>query len=80
MTAKLPVISGQEAIRAFQRLGYEVVRQRGSHIRLRHPNDPARQPLSVPDHKTLKPGLLRRLIRDAQIEVDEFRRLLGGGS
>jgi len=33
VSAKLPVVSGQEAIRAFQRLGYEVVRQRGSHIR-----------------------------------------------
>jgi predicted RNA binding protein YcfA (HicA-like mRNA interferase family) len=80
VSGKLPVISGQEAIRAFQRLGYEVVRQRGSHIRLRHPNDPAKQPLTVPDHRTLKPGLLRRLIRDAQIEVDEFQKLLGGES
>ena len=76
MSARLPIISGQEAVRAFQRLGYEVVRQRGSHIRLRHPADPARQPLTVPDHRTLKPGLLRKLIRDAQIEIDDFRKLL----
>ncbi|MGH7813329.1 MAG: type II toxin-antitoxin system HicA family toxin [Candidatus Binataceae bacterium] len=80
MSGKLPVISGQDAIRAFQRLGYELVRQRGSHIRLRHPSDPMRRPLTVPNHKTLKPGLLRRLIRDAQIEVDEFQKLLGGES
>jgi len=80
VSGKLPVVSGQDAVRAFQRLGYEVVRQRGSHIRLRHPIDPARQPLTVPDHRTLKPGLLRRLIRDAQIEVDEFHKLLGGKS
>ncbi|HVA69433.1 MAG TPA: type II toxin-antitoxin system HicA family toxin [Candidatus Binataceae bacterium] len=76
MSGKLPVISGQEAVRIFERLGYQVVRQRGSHIRLRHPNDPARRPLTIPDHRTLKPGLLRRLIRDAQIEVDEFEKLL----
>ncbi len=80
MTAKLPVISGREAVQAFQRFGYEVVRQRGSHIRLRHPTDPAKQPLTIPDHRTLKPGLLRRLIRDAQIEVEEFQKLLGGES
>lgn len=77
MSPKLPTISGQVAVRAFQRLGYEVVRQRGSHIRLRHPLDPARKPLTVPDHPTLKPGLLRKLIRDAQLEVEEFTSLLG---
>ena len=77
MSGKLPVVSGQEAVRAFQRLGYEMVRQHGSHIRLRHPTNPARQPLTIPDHRTLKPGLLRRLIRDAQIEVEEFQKLLG---
>jgi len=49
VSAKLPVVSGQEAIRAFQRLGYEVVRQRGSHIRLRHRTDAARQPLTIPE-------------------------------
>ena len=77
MSGKLPVVSGQEAVRAFQRLGYEVVRQRASHVRLRHPTDPAKQPLTIPDHRTLKPGLLRRLIRDAQLEVDQFKELLG---
>ncbi len=76
MSPKLPTLSGQAAIRAFQRLGYEVVRQRGSHIRLRHPVDPSRKPLTVPDHSTLKPGLLRKLIRDARLDVEEFTRLL----
>ncbi len=75
MSAKLPLISGREAIRVSQHVGYEVVRQRGSHIRLRHPQDPERKPLTVPDHRTLKPGLLRKLIRDARLEVDEFIRL-----
>jgi predicted RNA binding protein YcfA (HicA-like mRNA interferase family) len=75
VSSKLPVVSGQDAIRVFRRLGYEVVRQRGSHIRLRHPHDPERRPLTVPDHRMLKPGLLRKLIRDAQIKVEEFIRL-----
>ena len=76
MSPSLPVVSGQQAVRAFKRLGYEVVRQRGSHLRLRHLHDPTRLPLTVPDHRDLKPGLLRRLIRDAQIDVAEFVRLL----
>jgi len=73
---RLPVISGRQAVRAFERLGYEVVRQKGSHLRLRHPHDPQRQPLTIPDHQTLKPGLLRRLIRDARLDVAEFVELL----
>ncbi|MGH7278791.1 MAG: type II toxin-antitoxin system HicA family toxin [Candidatus Rokuibacteriota bacterium] len=72
MSAKLPAVSGQEALRAFLRLGYEVVRQRGSHIRLRHVHDATRRPFTVPDHRTLKPGLLRKLISDAQRDVDGF--------
>jgi predicted RNA binding protein YcfA (HicA-like mRNA interferase family) len=73
MTSGLPVVSGREAIRVFEQLGYAVVRQRGSHIRLRHATDPSRKPLTVPDHRTLKPGLL---MRDAEVEPEEFRRLL----
>jgi predicted RNA binding protein YcfA (HicA-like mRNA interferase family) len=61
MTSGLPVVSGREAIRVFERLGYSVVRQRGSHIRLRHATDPSRKPLTIPDHRTLKPGLLATL-------------------
>ena len=76
MTAGLPVISGREAIQVFERLGYSVVRQRGSHVRLRHATDPSRKPLTVPDHRTLKPGLLRHLMRDAEVDPEEFRRLL----
>ena len=76
MTSRLPVVSGREAIRVFERLGYRVVRQRGSHVRLRHGTDPSRKPLTIPDHRVLKPGLLRHLMRDAQVDPEEFRQLL----
>ncbi len=78
MTPRLPVISGQEAVRAFAALGYEVVRRRGSHMRLRHPSDAGRKPLTIPDHRVLKPGLLRALIRDANLDIDAFVQLLRG--
>src|ERR1700676_207674 len=57
MSPKLPVLSGDDLIKALRKFGYEVVRQDGSHVRLRHSSDPLRQPLTVPRHKTLKPGL-----------------------
>jgi len=73
---RLPVVSGREAIKAFERIGYQVVRQRGSHIRLRDETDPNHLPLTVPDHKTIKPGLLRKLLHDADLTGDEFIELL----
>jgi predicted RNA binding protein YcfA (HicA-like mRNA interferase family) len=76
MSPPLPVVSGDQAIRAFQRIGYDCVRQRGDHMRLRHMEGGRRQPLSVPRHRELRPGLLRRLISDAGLTVEEFIALL----
>jgi predicted RNA binding protein YcfA (HicA-like mRNA interferase family) len=69
----LPVISGREAVKAFQKLGFLFHHQRGSHIVLYHPNG---RHLSVPDHKELDRGTLRSLIRGAGVTVDEFVDLL----
>ena len=70
---KLPLVSGKTAIKAFIRIGYRIVRQRGSHIRLYHPN---RRPLTIPDHKVLGKGLLRKLLRDAELSIEDFIKLL----
>ena len=72
---KLPVVSGADAIRAFSRIGYEVDRQRGSHVILRNAAPPFRR-LVVPNHKVLAKGTLRSLIREAGLTPDEFAALL----
>ena len=69
---KLPSISGNEAIRCFEKLGYQIVRQRGSHVRLQHKTDTSKKPLTVPRHKALGKGLLRKIIRDAEISIEEL--------
>ena len=71
----LPRVSGREAVAAFRRLGYEIDRQRGSHIILRHRDPPFRR-LTVPDHRDVAKGTLRALIREAGISVEEFAELL----
>jgi predicted RNA binding protein YcfA (HicA-like mRNA interferase family) len=71
--AVLPVISGHEAAKAFQKLGFIFHRQKGSHIILYHANG---RHLSVPDHRELDRGTLRALIRGAGITVEEFLALL----
>lgn len=76
MSDRLPIISGREVVKVLQKVGYKVVRQRGSHIRLRDESNQNHKPLTVPDKRTIKPGLLRRLIRDAGMTVAEFVKLL----
>jgi predicted RNA binding protein YcfA (HicA-like mRNA interferase family) len=71
---RLPVISGIQAVKAFQRAGWRVDRQRGSHIVLLKAGHIAS--LFVPQHKELAPGTLRSLLRAAEMTVDELLRLL----
>ncbi len=73
--SKLPIISGREACRRFARIGYKQIRQRGSHIRLIHSANSTRTPLTIPDHQELGKGLLRKLIRDAEITLERFLEL-----
>ncbi len=64
--------SGQQAVQKFERLGYSMARQRGSHIRLHHPDSSTRSSLTIPLHRELKKGLLVRLIKDAGLTVEQF--------
>jgi len=66
----LPRLSGRETVRAFESLGWEVVRQKGSHIILIKVGHMAT--LSVPNHKEVARGTLRSLIRSAGLTVSEF--------
>ena len=71
--ARLPVISGDEFVRVMRRIGYTLDHTRGSHMILVHP---LRRRLSVPRHQELGRGMLRRLLRDADVSRDEFARLI----
>lgn len=75
--AKLPTVSGSEAVRAFGRAGYDTDHHTGSHVILRH-RDPPHRRLSVPNHKELAKGTLRALIRESGLTVQQFVELLRG--
>jgi predicted RNA binding protein YcfA (HicA-like mRNA interferase family) len=68
---RLPRLTGKEAVRALLRIGFQVVRTRGSHVFLRHPDGRA---TTVPVHsrETIGPGLLRSILRDVEMSVDDF--------
>jgi predicted RNA binding protein YcfA (HicA-like mRNA interferase family) len=70
----VPLLSGREVARVFEKFGWQVARQRGSHIIL--VKEGARATLSVPDHKEVARGTLRALIRAAGLTVDEFAQRL----
>ena len=66
----LPVLSGREIVKAFTSLGWQVVRQSGSHIIMTKDNTIVT--LSIPDHREVARGTLRSLIRSADLTVEEF--------
>ena len=71
--ARLPVISGDDFVRAVARIGYVWDRTEGSHMILIGPGG---RHLSVPRHRELGRGLLRALIRDAGLTRREFMELM----
>ncbi|MDJ0633813.1 MAG: type II toxin-antitoxin system HicA family toxin [Xenococcaceae cyanobacterium MO_188.B29] len=72
--SKLPVVSGSECIKALEKVGFAIARQRGSHIVLVRENP--KNTVIVPNHKELDRGTLRAIIRQAELTVDEFIQLL----
>ena len=68
--ARLANISGKDAVKAFKKFGWYTVGQVGSHMVMSKPG--IRVNLSIPQHKELSIGLLRRLIKNADLSVEEF--------
>ncbi len=70
MGSSLPFLSGRETVKILHRDGWEMVRQKGSHMIL--VKNGQFVTLSVPDHKQLAKGTLRSLIRASGLTIDEF--------
>jgi predicted RNA binding protein YcfA (HicA-like mRNA interferase family) len=68
---RIPALRASEIVRAFQRLGFEFVRQRGSHIRLRHPDG---RFASVPDHgsRELRREFILDVLKQASVGIRDF--------
>ena len=69
--SRIPALRVREIVRAFERLGFQVTRQRGSHIRLRHPDG---RFASVPDHgaREFRREFILDILRQAQIDTSDF--------
>ena len=74
MSDGLPVLSGKQFVKALERAGWHVARQRGSHVRIEHPD--RRTPVTVPLHRELKRGTLSAILNDAGLDPEQLRRSL----
>lgn len=68
---RLPRLKGKEVIRILQKIGFEAVRTRGSHVFLKHSDG---RITTVPVHpgETIGPGLLRSILRDIEKSLEAF--------
>ena len=69
---KLPRISSKKAIRVLERLGFEQIRQTGSHVVMKKETEEGKLGCVVPIHRELKVGTLSGILKQAQITPDEF--------
>ena len=74
--SKVPSLSYVEIVRALQRDGWMVVRQRGSHIRLQKRSGGELLKITVPAHRPVKRSTLAHLLKQARLDVDRFLQLL----
>ncbi|MBI5226170.1 type II toxin-antitoxin system HicA family toxin [Candidatus Micrarchaeota archaeon] len=72
---KLPVLSGMQVTKAFEKIGYQIDHISGSHLILRNQQPPFKR-LTVPKHREVAKGTLRAIIRQAGLTHDEFYELL----
>lgn len=72
--AGVPALSGREIVRALGIVGYRVIRKRGSHVRL---SCAGKRSVTVPDYRIVSKGLLRKILRDADLSPEQFAALHG---
>ena len=70
MPPSIPILKGRDVVRVFESLGWQVVRQNGSHIIMIKEGEIAT--LSIPDHREVARGTLRNLIRLSGFTIAEF--------
>ena len=72
---KSPSINGKDLIKALKKIGFEVIRIKGSHHFLRHQDNRC---ATIPVHsgETLGPGILSKILQDCELTNDDLRQLL----
>lgn len=69
---KLPIVSGAKVVKALQRLGFFVDRQRDSHVVMKKITTEGERGCVIPMHKEVAPGTLRSALKMAGVSPEEF--------
>lgn len=72
---KFSQISAKDLIKILQKIGFNIISQRGSHIKLRKLK-PIRKTIIIPNHKIIRPGTLNNILKMVEITRDELQNLL----
>jgi predicted RNA binding protein YcfA (HicA-like mRNA interferase family) len=76
MSRRLPVISGQQMVKALKRAGFEVLRQRGSHVSMEKREPQITRKTVVPQHREIRPGTLNDILKQTGLSKDDLRKLI----
>lgn len=75
--SKLPQVSGKDTVKALQKIGFSIVSQKGSHIKLSRRIGNQNQTVIIPIHKIIKKGTLRNgILKPINVTVNQFVELL----
>ncbi|MBI5153184.1 MAG: type II toxin-antitoxin system HicA family toxin [Parcubacteria group bacterium] len=73
----IPILKAKDLLLLLLRLGFKVIHQKGSHVKLRHSIDATRQVIIPMHNKDLGRGVLLSILKQAKINFDDFLKLLG---
>lgn len=75
--SNIPQVSGKEVLKALEKIGFQVSRQKGSHIRLVRIQGKEKQLVTIPNHKVIRKGtLLNGILKPINLSLEEFKNLL----
>ena len=74
---RLPVLSGKDVIKALTKVGFQIARQKGSHVILIKITEQSKKGVVVPNHKEIDKGTLLEIIRQTGMTREEFLKLIG---
>lgn len=72
---KFSQISAKDLIKILQKVGFNIISQKGSHIKLRK-IEPVRRTVIIPNHKIIRPGTLNNILKMVEMSKDELQKLL----
>jgi len=71
---KFPVVSGKEVIKALEKAGFEIVSQKGSHVKLRKTDSGEKKTVIVPLRPVIRTGTMKSILRQSHLSLEELQK------